>query len=90
MPGTDKPQAQALAELERKIEGPSGSVRSVAVSPNGRWLASGRQLARLEGQESDVCSVAISPDGRRLVVPTDIGNTWVYRLTGLGAPYEPR
>jgi WD40 repeat protein len=60
---------------------PSGWVRSVAFSPNGRLLASGsypdnavrlwdiarrRQVSTLTGFKDGVCCVAFSPDGRLL------------------------
>src|SRR5206468_1147679 len=65
----------------RTLEGHSGSVRGVAVSPDGRravsasadntlkvWdLESGRELRTLEGHSGSVRGVAVSPDGRHAV-----------------------
>jgi WD40 repeat protein len=67
--------------LLRTLEGHSGSVRGVAVTPDGRcavsassdhtlkvWdLETGRQLLTLEGHSSWVNGVAVSPDGRYAV-----------------------
>ncbi len=67
-------------QLLRTLEGPSGSVLSVAFSPDGQTLASGSwdntiklwrvddgQLLRtLEGHADGVTSVAFSPDGQIL------------------------
>ncbi len=62
----------------RKLEGHSGEVRLVAISPDGKsalsgsedhtvrlWdLATGREIRKLEGHSDIVYSVAISPDGK--------------------------
>ena len=84
-PKPEKPpeQAEPLAVLERKLTGHKGWVNSVAVSPDGKWAASGsddRQMtvkiwdletgecrATLEGHTDQVHSVAITPDGKRIL-----------------------
>ena len=67
--------------LIRILEGHSGSVREVAITPDGRravsaswdntlrvWdLESGQSLRTLQGHSSEVIGVAITPDGRRAV-----------------------
>ena len=71
--------------LIRTLEGHSGSVLGVAVSPDGRravsassdhtlkvWdLETGRALRTLEGHSGSVLGVAVSPDGRRAVSASD-------------------
>ena len=73
--------SEPLAVLERKLEGHSDWVTSVAVSPGGRWAASGSYdktikvwdletgecRATLSGHEDQVWSVAITPDGERIL-----------------------
>jgi WD40 repeat protein/DNA-directed RNA polymerase subunit RPC12/RpoP len=87
-PGRQKPkpknepeQAEPLAVLERKLTGHKNWVRSVAVSPDGKWAASGSDdktikiwdletgecRATLEGHTEYVHSVAITPDGKRIL-----------------------
>jgi WD40 repeat protein len=74
-------QAEPLAELERKLTGHTNWVNSVAVSPDGKWAASGSWdntvkiwdldtgecRATLEGHTGEVPSVAITPDGKRVI-----------------------
>ncbi len=73
-------QAEPLAVLERTLNGHGGWVRSVAVSPDGTWAASGSDdrtvriwdlvtgecRATLEGHTSGVTTVAITPDGKQI------------------------
>lgn len=72
---------EPLAVLERELMAAHDEwVRSVAISPDGQWLASahdktlriwdletGECLATLGGHESQVTSVAFTPDGKRIV-----------------------
>ncbi len=84
-PAKEQPQprkppekTEPIAVLERELEGHNGWVRSVAVSPDGKWAASGSEdhavkiwdletgecRATLEGHWHEVSSVAITPDGK--------------------------
>jgi WD40 repeat protein/RNase P subunit RPR2 len=74
-------QAEPLAVLERKLTGHTNWVKSVAVSPDGTWAASGSNdktvkiwdletgqcRATLKGHTDSVQSVAITPDGKRIL-----------------------
>jgi WD40 repeat protein len=74
-------ETEPLAVLERKLTGHDGWVNSVAVSPDGKWAASGSAdetvkiwgietgdcRATLEGHTDQVQSVAITPDGKRIL-----------------------
>jgi small GTP-binding protein len=89
-----KPEAskEPLAVLEREIEGHTGWVNSVAVSPDGTWavtgaddktvkiwdLKSGTCRATLVGHASQVRSVAITPDGRRILSGSVDGSVRVW------------
>ncbi len=70
-----------VAALERAIKGHSGSIHSVAASPDGKWAVSGSGdksikiwdlekgecRATLRGSTGAVISVAVTPDGKRIV-----------------------
>lgn len=74
-------QAEPLAVLERKLTGHTDWVKSVAVSPDGTWAASGSYdktvkiwdletgncRATLEGHTDRVQTVAITPDGKQIL-----------------------
>ncbi|HEY76402.1 MAG TPA: hypothetical protein G4O00_09510 [Thermoflexia bacterium] len=78
----------------RSLEGHTGGVLAVAVSPDGRWalsgsldgtvkvwdVATGRLLRSLEGHTDWVRAVAVSPDGRRIVSGSDDGTVKVWDL----------
>ncbi len=82
-PQPDEPMEQAgpLAVLERKLTGHEDWVNSVAVSPDGKWAASGSndKLVKiwdletgecrmtLKGHTHRVWSVAITPDGKKIL-----------------------
>jgi WD40 repeat protein len=82
-PKTKRPteQAQPLAVPEHKLIGHTGLVLSVAVSPDGKWIASGsadkmvkiwdlqtgKIQATLRGHTDIVKSVAITPDGKQIL-----------------------
>ncbi len=85
-PPEEAPEApEPLAVLERKLKGHTDWVRSVAVSPDGTWVASGSDdktvkiwdletgecRATLEGHQDQVRSVAITPDGKRILSGSD-------------------
>jgi len=77
---TSEPPAP-IATLERKLEGHTGRVYSVAVSPDGKWavsgsgdktvkiwdLETGECRATLEGHTGEVHCVAVTPDGKRIL-----------------------
>src|SRR5262249_1960766 len=76
-------QAEPLAVLERKLKltGHTGWVQSVAISPDGQWVASGsddktvniwdletgKHRATLKGHTDQVNCVSITPDAKRIV-----------------------
>ncbi len=84
-PAKPPEQAEPLAVLERQLTGHEGWVRSVAVSPDGTWaasgssdktvkiwdLATGQCRATLEGHTGEVNSVAITPDRKRILSASD-------------------
>jgi WD40 repeat protein/GTPase SAR1 family protein len=77
-------QSEPLAVLERRFTGHSGWIRSMAVSPDGTWAASGSEdrtvriwdvatgsWSTLQGHSGEVPSVAFTPDGRILSASVD-------------------
>jgi WD40 repeat protein len=81
-PKAERPeQAEPLTVLERKLTGHTGWVKSVAVSPDGKWAASGSNdetvkiwdletgecRATLKGHTGAVFSMVLTPDGRRVL-----------------------
>jgi len=80
-PETSPKGSEPMAVLERKLEGHTGWVRSVVVSPNGQWAASGSHdntvriwdlqngecRTTLKGHNGDVRFVEITPDGQRII-----------------------
>lgn len=89
------PEAEEpLAVFERKLEGHTNWVNSVAVSPDGRWVVSGSDdktvkiwdletgecRGTLEGHEQRVSSVTITSDGRRILSGSWDGTIRVWDL----------
>jgi WD40 repeat protein/GTPase SAR1 family protein len=82
---TSPEQAEPPAVLEGKLTGHTGWVRSVAISPDGTWAASGSDDRKvktwdlesgtcrgtLEGHTGFVLSIAITPDGKRILSAAD-------------------
>lgn len=82
-PKPEKPpeQAEPLVVRECKLTGHEGWINSVAISPNGKWAASGSddQTVKIWDLETGKCrttlvghrdivrSVAITPDGKRIL-----------------------
>jgi hypothetical protein len=80
-PKTTPKQSEPITLLERKLVGHGDWVRSVAVSPDGKWAASGSRdktikvwdiktgvcRATLEGHTDRVLSVKITKDGKRII-----------------------
>jgi GTPase SAR1 family protein len=91
-------QAEPLAVLERKLTGHGGWVNSVAVSPDGKWVASGSDdntvkiwdlesgecRTTLEGHTGDVMSVAITPDGKRILSGSSDNSVRVWDVSSGG------
>jgi GTPase SAR1 family protein/DNA-directed RNA polymerase subunit RPC12/RpoP len=81
-------EAEPLAVLERKLTGHESWVHSVAVSPDGKWTASGSQdktvriwdletgecRRTLKGHTEEIWCVAITPDGKRILSGADRGD----------------
>jgi len=76
----------------RTLRGHSGSVNSVAFSPDGKRMAtasddqtakvwdaeSGKELLTLRGHSGHVKAVIFSPDGKRLATASEDGTVQVY------------
>ncbi len=84
---------------ELSLRGHEAAVTSVAVSPDGKMIATGSNdhIARLyqadgsgpplvfQGHEDSITSVAISPDGKKLVTGSNDNTARIFPLHGSGA-----
>jgi len=86
---TPKPEIEKepepIAVFERKLEGHIKWVKSIAISPDGKWVVSGsfdktikiwnlelyKCHTTLEGHNALVRSVSITPDGKRIISASD-------------------
>ncbi len=71
-------QTEPLAVLERKLEGHKNWIRSIAVSPNGTWLASGSddKTIKIWDMETGECRATLeghTEEVRALVITHDRG-----------------
>jgi WD40 repeat protein len=78
-------EREPIAVFERKLIGHENWVRSVAISPDGKWAASGSDdktirvwnidtgecQATLKGRTNAVQGVGITPDGKRILSASD-------------------
>ena len=68
-----------------------GKVLGLAMSPNGKWLASagttgrtviwdlgGRQVAELKNSENSIWALAFNPASTRLITATNEGDVWIW------------
>jgi WD40 repeat protein len=78
-----------------RLEIPQGRIASVAVSPNGKqiatigydgiarlWDFSGRQLTKIKGDQGIINSIVFSPDGKQLATSGDDGNVNLWGFSG--------
>jgi WD40 repeat protein len=94
-PKAERPeQVEPLAVLERKLTGHEGWVDSVAVSPDGKWAASGAHdktvkiwdietgecRATLKGHTQTVWAVAITPNGKWIVSGSEDASVRVWAV----------
>jgi WD40 repeat protein len=88
-------QVSPLICCQQTLEGQTGSVNDLAISPDGQLLVSGsddhqtiqlwslptgKRLKSLSGHSAEVLSLAISPDGRLLASGSDDGAILLWRL----------
>jgi WD40 repeat protein len=94
----DLPTQQRIGQLT----GPTGRGHSLAISPDGKWLAAGggdqtihvwdlparREVRQLHGHRAAVYALAFSPDGQRLVSGGYDGTVRFWNLTPTTPPTE--
>lgn len=83
-----------------RLSDPDQAFASVAVSPNGQWIAaavdpvihlytpSGQLLAQLKGHTEDILTVAFDPQGQAIVSASDDGTARVWSLEPGQPPQE--